>query len=75
MGEVHFLRAYLYHELVAMYGGVPLVKNTYGLKDDFLIPRDSYEDCIKFITDECDLAADLLPVSHSGTDEIGRAHV
>ncbi len=71
MGEVHFLRAYLYHELVAMYGGVPLVKNTYGLKDDFLIPRDSYEDCIKFITDECDLATGLLPESHSGTD-VGR---
>jgi hypothetical protein len=72
VGEVHFLRANLYHELVAMYGGVPLVKNTYGLKDDFETPRDSYEDCIKFIVDECDIAAVMLPESHSGTD-IGRA--
>jgi len=72
IGEVHFLRAYLYHELVSMYGGVPLVKNTYGLEDEFSIPRDTYEDCINFIVEECDLAASMLPEAHSGND-VGRA--
>jgi hypothetical protein len=72
IGEVHFLRAYLYHELVSMYGGVPLVKNTYGLEDEFSIPRDTYEDCINFIVEECELAASMLPEAHSGND-VGRA--
>lgn len=72
VGEVHFLRAYLYHELVAMYGGVPLVKNTYGLQDEFQIPRNTFEECIDFIVEECDLAAGLLPEAHTGND-VGRA--
>ncbi len=71
-GEVHFLRAYLYHELTAVYGGVPIITETYGLSDDFLIARSSYADCVDFIVSELDLAAGLLPETHSG-DAKGRA--
>ena len=31
-GEVHFLHAYFYHNLVRLYGGVPLVPKAYDLK-------------------------------------------
>jgi len=72
IGEVHFLRAYLYHQLVSMYGGVPLVKEAYDLTDQFNIPRGSYEDCVNFIVADCDLAASKLPTVHTG-DDIGRA--
>jgi hypothetical protein len=71
-GEVHFLRAYLYHNLVSMYGGVPIIKKTFGLTDDFTVPRDSYENCIKFIVEDLDSAASLLPLSYSGNNK-GRA--
>jgi starch-binding outer membrane protein, SusD/RagB family len=71
-GEVHFLRAYLYHNLVSMYGGVPIITKTFGLTDDFNVPRDSYDACIKFIVSDLDSAADLLPLSYSGIN-IGRA--
>lgn len=71
-GEVHFLRAYLYHEMIAMWGGVPLVKNVYELTDDFEEPRASYEDCVNFIVEECDAAATMLPEVQSGADR-GRA--
>jgi hypothetical protein len=71
-GEVHFLRAYLYHNLVSMYGGVPIITKSFGLNDDFAVPRDSYENCIKFITEECDKAAALLPLTQSSADK-GRA--
>jgi hypothetical protein len=37
-GEVHFLRAYLYYNLVSMYGGVPLIDKTYTLKDESRLP-------------------------------------
>jgi starch-binding outer membrane protein, SusD/RagB family len=73
-GEVHFLNAYFYHNLVRLYGGVPLVKKAYALRDEFLIPRSSLQECIQYIVDEADLAASLLPTGYSnGQGDIGRA--
>ncbi|MEX6689631.1 RagB/SusD family nutrient uptake outer membrane protein [Danxiaibacter flavus] len=71
-GEVTFLRAWDYHNLVSYFGGVPLVTKVYGLNDDFNIERSSYEDCINFIVSECDKAAALLPDVETG-DNLGRA--
>lgn len=71
-GEVHFLRAQLYHNLVSLYGGVPVITETYDLSSDFLAARNSYEESIAFITAECDLAAELLPVKQEGANQ-GRA--
>jgi len=68
-GEVHFLRAYLYHQLVSLYGGVPIIKKAYGLNDVFAVKRDSYSDCINFISKECDSAALLLPLVQSGSNQ------
>ena len=72
-GEVHFLNAYFYHNLVRLYGGVPLVKRTFKLEDDFLVPRSSIDESIAYIVEEADMAASLLPVSYAGSDDIGRA--
>lgn len=72
VGEVHFLNAYFYHNLVRLYGGVPLVKRTFKLEDDFLIPRATLDESIQYVVDEADLAASLLPVTHDGPN-IGRA--
>ncbi|MDQ2657257.1 MAG: RagB/SusD family nutrient uptake outer membrane protein, partial [Bacteroidota bacterium] len=72
-GEVHFLNAYFYHNLVRLYGGVPLVKKTYALDDDFLIPRSSFDETVQYIVDECNAAAELLPLDYAGTDDAGRA--
>ncbi len=73
-GEVHFLNAYFYHNLVRLYGGVPLVKRTFKLQDDFLIARSSLDESIAYIVEEADLAASLLPLDYSATPEdIGRA--
>jgi hypothetical protein len=71
-GEATFLRAWNYHMLLSYYGGVPLIKKAYVLTDEFSAPRDSYADCVKFISDECDIAAGLLPVVNSGA-ATGRA--
>ncbi len=71
-GEVHFLRAYLYHDLVSMYGGVPIITKTFGLNDDFNVPRNTYEECINFIVSDLDSAASLLPLSYDGVNK-GRA--
>lgn len=63
IGEVTFLRAYIYHWLVALYGGVPLITKSYSVSDNFEVARNSYEECINFIAGECDKAAVLLPES------------
>ncbi len=73
-GEVHFLNAYFYHNLVRLYGGVPLVTKAYDLQDEFMISRSSLQECIDYIVEEADLAASLLPTEYgSGGGDIGRA--
>ncbi|MCC5931132.1 MAG: RagB/SusD family nutrient uptake outer membrane protein [Cyclobacteriaceae bacterium] len=71
-GEVYFLRAYHYHLLVEMYGGVPIIDKAYTLDDDFLVHRNTYEECINFIVADLDKAAALLPVNHPSLHK-GRA--
>lgn len=71
-GEVYFIRALFYHQLVSLYGGVPLVTTPYNLADDYNVPRSSYADCIKYIVQQCDSAASLLPEVESGANA-GRA--
>ncbi len=71
-GEVHFLRAFIYHNLVSIYGGVPLITEAYGLGGDYEAERASLEECIQFIAEESDRAAELLPLFQSG-DQRGRA--
>jgi hypothetical protein len=73
-GEAHFLRAYTYHLLVSLYGGVPIIKEPATLNDDLQVPRNTYEECIKFIVEDLDLAATLLPLpANQSATQIGRA--
>jgi hypothetical protein len=59
--EARFLRAYFYFELVKRYGGVPLLGNkVYTIEDDVALPRNSFDDCIKYIVKECDAIKDTL---------------
>lgn len=71
--EVRFLRAYFYFELVKRYGGVPLLTSALSIDDNVNeIERKSLQECIQYISDECDSAAKVLPVVYSATD-LGRA--
>jgi hypothetical protein len=71
--EVRFLRAFFYSELIKRYGGVPILTDKISLDEDFSgTNRNSLEDCIQFILDECDSAALNLPLAHIVADH-GRA--
>ena len=62
-GEVHCLRAWMYFELLRTYGGVPIITSSFSLDDkSFDKPRNTYDECAKFVLNDCDT-------------EIGRAHV
>lgn len=64
-GEVTFLRAFAYFQLISDYGGVPLVKQPFSLNSEFKLNRNSFDECVKFVSDELDIAAGLLPASTS----------
>ncbi|MDR2389101.1 MAG: RagB/SusD family nutrient uptake outer membrane protein [Tannerellaceae bacterium] len=74
-GEVRFIRALMYHDLVARWGGMPLITAYYTLNDReeiIRLTRSTYKECIDFIVDEADRSASELPATYSGKDQ-GRA--
>lgn len=71
-GEVKFLRAWFYNWLIKHYGDVPLITQTFGLNDDFNVPRTPYDEVVAWIVGEVDEAIEMLPVQQSGAD-LGRA--
>lgn len=72
-GEVHFLLAYYYHNLVRLHGGVPIITRTYNLEDEYEVPRNSLKECIDYIVEHADAAAGMLPELQSGSN-LGRAN-
>lgn len=75
IGEVTFIRALMYHDLVSRWGAVPLITKAYTLNDIEEImsaERSTYTQCIDFIVSECDKAISILPPRYSGSDK-GRA--
>ena len=52
-GELLFLRAFAYFELVKRFGGVPIITRSLKLQDDLNIPRNTFNDCIEFISTQC----------------------
>jgi starch-binding outer membrane protein, SusD/RagB family len=70
--EGRFLRAFYYFELIKRYGGVPIIADALELGDKTTdIKRNTLDECVKFIIDECDSAAIKLPAKHSNND-LGR---
>lgn len=70
IGEVEFLRAYFHATLLKYYGGIPILTRTLALNE--AIPaRNTPEEVYTFIVDECDKAAQKLPLTHA--DNVGRA--
>jgi hypothetical protein len=71
--EARFLRAMFYFELVKRYGGVPLVGNeVFSADDPKNFSRNSFEECINYIVNECDDANVLDKVLPDPVSEYGR---
>lgn len=70
-GEAHALRAFFnlyllqYHAGYSESGellGIPIITEFETADTDFNVSRDSFEDCMQFIYNDLDIAAELLPV-------------
>lgn len=73
-GEALALRAYFFFELIKYYGGMPIIREELPADYDFnQLKRNTYEECVQAIVEDCDAAATALSdrVRRSNT-ELGR---
>lgn len=72
-GEAMFLRAWYYTQLLIAYGGVPVVGDKVYGKDDLInLPRETFANTVKYISEELDKAAALLPAVYPDDIDYGR---
>lgn len=78
MGELQFIRAFRYFDLIRNYGGVVLMGDKeYNLGDNLADPalfqRASIKESIDYAIGELDAAAGNLPLNNDGSWVLGRA--
>lgn len=74
-GQVRFIRAYEYFDLISRWGGVPILTKSFTINDQAEIvdqKRNTYQECIDFLVGQLDSAAAELPATWSGSN-YGRA--
>ncbi len=67
-GEVLFLKAFFYFELVKRYGAVPIFDEPLDYNDPNTwknVQRNSVDECIRYIVSLCDKAATIIPANLS----------
>ena len=60
LGQAHFFRAWMYFNVVKWYGGVPIVTEVQNPEVGTFTPRSTTKECIQFIVNECNTAAQQL---------------
>lgn len=71
-GEAYWNIAYMHHTLLEYYGPIIIVDHLIGLEEEINTERRPYLECVQFISDMYDKAANYLPTSHS-SNFLGRA--
>ena len=71
IGEVYFLRAYLYWMLITRYGEVPYIDHVVGATDDMGFEKSSVHYIVNKICADCDSAYNRVNVYNAGL-EFGR---
>ena len=72
LGEVYFLRAFYFHDIIKRYGGMPILHDKILYPNDNLqLPRDSYKACVELILQDLTKAIGMLPAMVSD-NELGR---
>jgi hypothetical protein len=66
LGEAYFLKGFFYHNLMKLYGGVPLIDRVYELSGgvaQYQAERGTFTETIDYIVADLDSAANLLDMS------------
>ena len=72
-GEMKFIRAFCYGDLVKRFGGVPIIDKSFKPGDDWMVTRNTYDECVNFILEDLDDAANLLKDFPMTGSQVGRA--
>lgn len=73
-GEVHFLRALAYFELLKRFGGVPIIVKVYDVNDrSFNEKRATWTETKDFILTDINEALKMLPAVYTDDKDKGRA--
>ncbi|GGF74734.1 starch-binding protein [Wenyingzhuangia marina] len=80
VGEAYFLRAWYQSELLKNYAGkaegtsevlgFPIVTTVLKQDDNLDLPRNTYEECVAQIANDCDKAIELLPIKYDGGTDV-----
>lgn len=68
LGEVIFIRAYSYQQLVGLYGDVPLIKTPPAGPSEYNVSRTAASEVMDFISADLAEIADDLQVSYESSD-------
>jgi hypothetical protein len=73
-GEAFGLRAYYQYQLLQTSGGIdaggallgfPIVTEVKSASDNYKLPRNTFDDCVKQIVADCDIALQTLPLKYA----------
>lgn len=74
IGEASFIRAWIYWNMVLLYGGVPIVETSLNpytqTYEDMDVPRHKTSECIDFICRDLDKAIFGLPATVEDTERV-----
>nr|WP_321521163.1 RagB/SusD family nutrient uptake outer membrane protein [uncultured Macellibacteroides sp.] len=74
LGQVYFMRAYVYSDMVFYHGGIPYITVPQDKdKDDLYVSRNTTAECFDYLIADLDKAISMLPEKVSGaSSEYGR---
>lgn len=68
-GEAYFLRAFFHFLVLRAYGPIPIADHAVNADDDWTsMVREPFDNCVQFISDDCDRAFDNLSSTQATTD-------
>lgn len=74
-GEALFMRAFLYFDILKIYGRFPIIDQPLEVNYDVQqIKRNTYDECVAFILKDINDAIVQLPVTYAATNLLGRAN-
>ncbi len=72
LGQIYFLRAYHYFQLIIRYGGMPNMRTILAADYDFDQSRPTFKESADWCVEDLDLAIQYLPEAYTASYDIGR---
>ncbi len=72
LGQMYFLRAFHYFQIIKRYGPMPDMRETLTLDYEFASVRPTYQECTDWLVDDFDNAIEYLPEAWSYANDLGR---